>query len=534
MFYDNPNFYPTPEALAQKMKNKLHNKTPSRVLEPSAGKGDLIESMFPESNYRDRPDMFCIESDPDLQATLRGKNLKLLDTDFLSYSGWDKFDLIAMNPPFDAGDRHLLKAIEVLFCGEIVCLLNAETLKNPYTNTRKLLVRKLDELEADVEYVQGAFADAQRPTGVEVAIVHIRVASEQSDSLFEGMDKAREFKADEDGEIEDKHELSTGKTIEELVLSYQETVRRCIDAAIEFYKSQPKVGNYIDLVVKGGQSNRYGTNYSAANRSHALQNLINGILPQIRSDYWSQVLDLREVNSRLTSERRNEFEQAMSTQEQMDFTEDNIRQFVLNIIGSYEDTLRRAVVEIFNKMTREHCYHGGVNEKNIHYFNGWKTNDAFKVAKKVIIPVYGSCGGAFFDKMFNRWVLNWDAERSLDDIDIVMNYFDGMCGYRSLGRAIKEAFAMGESSGESTYFKFVCHKKGTIHLTFRDPDILRRFNVAACQGKGFLPQDYGSTEYSRLSIEEQSVVDAFEGKKDYNKNLGQPLFAENSYPRIAA
>ena len=40
-----------------------------------------------------------------------------------------------MNPPFSEGDKHLLKAINIMKNGgQIVCILNAETIKNPYSN----------------------------------------------------------------------------------------------------------------------------------------------------------------------------------------------------------------------------------------------------------------------------------------------------------------------------------------------------------------------------------------------------------------
>ena len=57
-----------------------------------------------------------------------------------------------MNPPFSNGDKHLLKALQMQEKGgNIVCLLNAETLRNPYTESRKELIRQLDKYDADIE-----------------------------------------------------------------------------------------------------------------------------------------------------------------------------------------------------------------------------------------------------------------------------------------------------------------------------------------------------------------------------------------------
>ena len=120
------------------------------------------------------------------------------------------------------------------------------------------------------------------------------------------------------------------------------------------------------------------------------------------------------------------------------------------------------------------------------------------------------------------------AARQLDDIDIVMNYFDGLSCYERLSDALKKAFAQDQSSGiESTYFRATAYMKGTIHLTFKDPDIFRRFNLAASQGKGWLPNGYGEKPYHEMHPEEQRVVDSFEGQKSYGKNLGQKVFAQS-------
>lgn len=531
MFVDQKNFYPTPEALAIRMAEKVKNKNPKCVLEPSAGKGDLIDGMFPVSYYRSRPNIACIEIDPNLQSILTGRGLRVIDTDFLAYCGHDKFDLIVGNPPFDSGDKHLLKAIEIMFCGEIVFLLNAETLKNPYTNSRQILVQKLNDLGADVEFIQGAFANAERPTGVEVALVHVEIDRSIESGLVDGLTPGEDYS----GRVDDKFELSTGKTIAELVSTYNETVNLCIEQAVSFFRNYSKIGGYLGLAVRGAQTERYpNLSLPAKERTAKLQEMVNDVLRDIRIEFWRKVLNLKEVNSRLTEKRREEFDHALSTQSQMDFTEANIRQFVLNVIGSYEQTLRTAVGEIFSRLTIDHCWRGGLNEKNIHYFNGWKTNDAFKVGKKVILPVYGSYGGAFFDKDFGRWMLNYAAEKSLHDIDIVMNYFDGLSSYISLADAIKRAFARHEHSGSSTYFDFKCHKKGTIHLEFRDENILRRFNVVACQGRGWLPEDYGTKGYAQLDADEKHLADAFEGKASYCDNQGKPLFAESATLRLAA
>jgi hypothetical protein len=194
--------------------------------------------------------------------------------------------------------------------------------------------------------------------------------------------------------------------------------------------------------------------------------------------------------------------------------------------------LTEAVVEIFDKMTIRHCMDDGERSENIHYFNGWKTNKAFKVGKKVILPIYASYGNPFLRSFGGGWDLDYQAERTLNDIDIVMNYFDGMREHVTISEALREAFKDEENTCESSYFRIKVHKKGTIHLNFLSEDILRRFNVTACIGKGWLPEGYGSTKVERLTADERSVMESFEGVDSYSKNVGLPMYQLSNGPSL--
>lgn len=146
--YPNADYYPTPLRLINRMLQKIKG-SPRRILEPSAGKGSIIDALKEKNHYNK---IYAIESDPELRALLRGKNIDLLDSDFLDYAGTDKFDLIIGNAPFSADDKHLLKAIDILYRGQIIFLVNAETLRNPCTATRKMLASKLSSLGAEIDH----------------------------------------------------------------------------------------------------------------------------------------------------------------------------------------------------------------------------------------------------------------------------------------------------------------------------------------------------------------------------------------------
>ncbi|MEA1004865.1 DNA N-6-adenine-methyltransferase [Bacillus velezensis] len=209
MFKDNPDFYPTPPQLIRKMTSKVEWKHINSVLEPSAGKGNLVEAIYTQfkntSNYRrnSKYDIDTIEQDENLRHILKGKEYRAIADDFLTFRTYKKYDLIFMNPPFSSGVKHLLKAIELIEgqqrSGQIVCLLNAETLKNPYSNDRKFLIRKLEEINAEVEYIQNGFQGSERSTEVETALIYISIEKQEYSSvLIEELTKDESHKISSD------------------------------------------------------------------------------------------------------------------------------------------------------------------------------------------------------------------------------------------------------------------------------------------------------------------------------------------------
>ena len=412
-----------------------------------------------------------------------------------------------------------MKAIDTMYNGQIICLLNAETLRNPCTNTRKELARRLEELGAEIEYRNRQFMQAERRTPVDVALINIIIERKVEDDLFEGANDTAETCSET---IEDRHEVSTGKRIEELVARYNEVVRLTVKTIVNFYRNHNTVGRYIGLNREptGNWSPKKGYELTAK-----VQETVNSTVRTIRTDYWRMTLDLPEVKDRMTQKRRKEFEEKLRQNEHMDFTERNIRQFLINLIDGYTKTLEEGVLEVFDRLTIRNSYHEELHTKNIHYFNGWKTNNAYRVGQRVIVPVGGGYDGPF-SSWGGGWKLDWTAARSLDDIDLVLSYFNGGREHVKLSDAIKAAFDRGEQSGRSTFFQFKAHKKGTLHLTFLDENILRRFNVAACRGKGWLPGDYGQKPFKDMTPAEKSTVQSFEagGVEAYNANVGRALF----------
>ena len=201
--FENKDFYPTPVELIEEMLNGIRLYRVHSILEPSAGKGDIVEFLKEKEDNADKDyhtiklDIDCIEKDPNLRSILKGKEFRVVHDDFLTYDTMKEYDLIIMNPPFSNGSKHLLKAIEMQRKngGAIVCLLNAETLRNQCSNERIMLSRMLEEYHADVQYIQGAFTDSERRTGVEVALIKVQLPAVKRTSLIlENLEKAEKVR----------------------------------------------------------------------------------------------------------------------------------------------------------------------------------------------------------------------------------------------------------------------------------------------------------------------------------------------------
>ena len=101
-------FYPTPEHIAERVIELAEIEPGMRVLEPSAGTGDIAVLI---------PGIHCIEVSALRCDVLRARGLSVEQGDFLKHEG--QYDRIVMNPPFSEGrwQAHIQHAYELLASG---------------------------------------------------------------------------------------------------------------------------------------------------------------------------------------------------------------------------------------------------------------------------------------------------------------------------------------------------------------------------------------------------------------------------------
>ena len=504
-------YYPTPESLLEEITAGLDWESINYVLEPSAGKGNIAEYMqkVKEKNshyYRRELDLDCIEIEPELRAILKDKGFRVVHDDFLTLHTYKYYDLIIMNPPFSQGARHLLKAISVQKTsgGRIICILNAETLRNTYTRERQELAHTLEQYGAEIKYYEKAFSVAENPTDVEIAVVSMIVpASERQTTIFETL-REKEYE-----EYEKKRETSELAEMD-FVKSFVALYNRELEWGLRLYDELLELESHA-LDQEGLLMLEIGR-HSSGSESFT----VNRYVRAIRHKYWKKLFEHPSFTSRLTSNLYYKYTSQVSEFTNYDFSYWNIKTVQQEIALSLVKGVERCIVELFDELSAKHSWDEDLNS-NIHYYNGWKTNLSWKINRRVILPlqVWDSSGNL-------RYSMNMQhVLEKLSDIEKVLNYLD--CGET---QEKNDQFSLqGYLEDYQTrniplkYFTVTFYKKGTCHITFTNERLLKKLNIFGSQRKGWLPKGYARRRYEEFNSEEQGVIESFEGREEYNMTL---------------
>ena len=104
-------FFPTPKAVAAKMAELAGIKPGMKVLEPSAGNGNLADAAKAAG-----ADVDVVEISSQLRSLLELKGYNAVESDFNDLSVSEEYDAILMNPPFSGRKdaQHIMKAYDHL------------------------------------------------------------------------------------------------------------------------------------------------------------------------------------------------------------------------------------------------------------------------------------------------------------------------------------------------------------------------------------------------------------------------------------
>lgn len=505
-------YYPTPKSFLEKICGDMDWSRISTVLEPSAGKGDIadyVKETVKRVCYRDVP-VECMEKDRQLRLLLEGKEYPVIHDDFLTYQGHYHYDLIIMNPPFAEGDKHLKKALELQkYGGSILCILNAETIENPYTNLRKELVQELEALHADISFYDDAFSadDSERKTAVRVAVVKVTVPEHEFQSeIFKRLKKKQYADLD-------IHTDTADVTVQDLVRSIVKQYELEVEAGLMLIREYKGMQKYILSSLKDTAYAKPLLELKVGDSGLSE----NRFIRSVRRKYWNALFQDQRFVRNMTSEQQQTYLKQVGELVQYDFSYCNIKEIQVSMAKNMVQGIEDCIVKLFDDCSNNHSWYPEC-EKTIHYYNGWARNKAWIINEKIILPVqifykgYDGKTKISTCSFYHTYNLNL-----IQDIEKVFNYLGGNPQILSdCDSVLRKMELTGNTKNVSfKYFDATFYKKGTCHITFKDTETLKKFNIFGSQKKGWLPPSYGKKRYQDMEPEEQDVIDEFQGELDY-------------------
>lgn len=509
--FNNPDLYPTPEDVIETMVSGL-NMNGKTVLEPSAGLGDIVDFCAGSG-----ASVLACEIVPELREILNRKECQIIGENFLQVKSEQvsHVDYIIMNPPFSADEQHILHAWDIAPEGcTVVSLCNWATLdKYDHAMSRKILRQTIEDY-GSAHNLEDVFSTAERKTNIEIGLVKLFKPKRKSETEFEGF-----FLEDE--EEEQFSGLQQYNFVRDVVNRYV--------GAVKIFDQQLDAAQKMNALTNSFFSSNIALslNQEGAEKSRA------DYKKELQKAAWKYVLNKFNLEKYATKGVREDINKFVETQQRFPFTMRNIYQMITIIVGTANNRMDDAMLEVFDALT---CHY----HDNRFLVEGWKTNSHYLVNEKFILPdlfgdPYSMRGGLkishgrrnydVFDdfmkalcymtgKDYNRVpklidILRYDyvvykdskvvmAKNPHHDSYSVVGY-DTRHAYTS-SDAIQKSYPASEGyyyiprpdHGEWFDFEFFSvkgFKKGTGHFKFKDRDVWALFNQHIARIKGFpLPE----------------------------------------------
>jgi len=466
----NKNYFPTPKSVIEKMLAPyMDNIKTLNILEPSAGMGAILDFLSFDCRVP-KTRLYACEFDQHMKAAITGKGYKVVQDDFLNYSGSANFDLIVMNPPFAGGEHHLLHAWEIMREGHIVCLLNEETVKNQ-NSVFRIQLGSLIEQHGSVEYLGPAFEEADRRTSVNVAMVRLQKTSAHSGVKFNGSATA----------VVDEINLDSNESAVErrdYIASLTRAYKMAVDSTEAMYRAMMDFNTFVGAFCSTYDTPKLMAAFFETSRKSGFSDAHNEFAAAFQKHAWNTIFKNTKVSGLMTQKVREKFDKWREEMGGIDLNQENIVMLFDALIQQRKVIADECIVDAFDKIT-SYAERKAAGEK-------WKTNSLFMVPEKFILPwvVENSRYGGGLS-IYHR------AHDFLNDIDRAFCLVSGKSfeNIKTVQSAISSWCRDRVQPEESEFFEFKCHLKGTVHFKVKDLQLLYEFNRRACAAKGHVLPD---------------------------------------------
>lgn len=476
--FNNPDFFPTPVHVLDMMQIDCTNKI---VLEPSAGKGDIVDYLFSHG----AKDVVCYENNDTLQQILQHK-CKIMGKDFLTAKSEDvsHVDLIVMNPPFSNAEKHIVHAFEIAPEGcEILTLCNLETISKSYRHER---INAILRDYGNYENLGSCFDNAERKTSVEVALVKLYKPVVNDETKFEG------FFMDEDEEEQQVDGIMPFNEVRALVNRYVGAMK--IFSQLDLFKVQME---YI-LAPLGMREFFFTVGYDSKIKSK------EDFSKHIQIVSWNYIFDKMNIRKYVTSGVMKDINKFVEQQRQIPFTMKNIYRMFDIIIQTKEQNFNKAIIEVIDKFTMH-------THENRFAVEGWKTNSGHMLNEKFIIDYMVKPKWSSSSKVELSY--NGNGER-LEDLVKVLCVLTGFNfdSISSLSSYFSQFGGLETNRWYSwAFFEIKVFKKGTMHLKFQNKEDWYVLNKAYGHLKGFsLPEKFNPKASKKQTKNDETKTNAEE------------------------
>lgn len=180
---------------------------------------------------------------------------------------------------------------------------------------------------------------------------------------------------------------------------------------------------------------------------------IEKIRRRLDADVWEYMLGALGMKNVMDAKAIEEFrEQNRKNPPQV--TRDNLVATFGHLNDNRQEIFERGVVNLFARLKR-----------------GYKSNDAFRLDKKIVL-------NSVLSTSFGGWSHWTDGDARVRDLDRIFHILDGKAPKDHSGDAAALIGSVRELPGtlETDYFDCRLFKNGNLHLTFRRPDLVREAN----------------------------------------------------------
>jgi hypothetical protein len=490
-------FFPTPLETAKKMLEPYDRKflREAIILDPQAGSGDLLDAVVTKIvndfryegwDIRDhdlvriKRNIYAIELDPDLQHILRGKGYKVIGSDFLTYDGDYVFDLIVSNPPFRTGIQHTMKALQMIreHGGEFTVLLNEAN----FNRERSETATELERWATESVSLGKAFLDPEtkRKADVDVRMLRFKQEKQGRLGLFDDptLGRLEKFK---------DQSLSDVPFTELATLNVFDTMERSFKLLSAFYieyrkhaRTLARMEELFDWDYQDRQDMERDLQYADSDTK-----AYNLYLEYLTKAGWNTLFRITNVEKRLTERVRKEFNDNRKGMGLLEYTKDNMLEVLDILIQGYSGIMEQCILDVYDELTRYH--------ENAELEKKWKTNNAFRVKKKVILPYAVS-------HWLGRFEIEYRTRNGIiSDIDKAMCFLTG----QNHENIVKINDAVEEKSKEignvpkgrpntrceSEFFVIEFFKAGSLHLTFKNEKQWNFLNEFVARKRGWLQEN---------------------------------------------